>query len=178
MKKLTLIAAVALLTAGLYLMLNVASPYVPASKSATQKQKADLSKNSVSISSVGIYAPIVEGSADVLDQGAWHRFPERGNPVKGGTFILSAHSFIFRLNPLQTRQDSYFFNLYKTKVGDKVNVVWDKKEYVYSVTKTYDVKPDATEIEEVNGLDHLVIYTCTPGGSADGRVVIEARPDF
>lgn len=178
MKKLTLITAVALLAAGLYLMVNVAIPYLPISEMPTQKQKEDMSTNSITINSVGIYAPVLEGSAEVLNQGAWHRFPERGNPVKGGTFILSAHSFVFRLNPLQTRKDSYFFNLHKTKVGDKINIVWDKKEYVYTVTKTYEVKPDATEIEEANGIDRLVVYTCTPGGSADGRVVIEARPDF
>ena len=178
MKKLMLIVGVVLLATGLYLMLNVTAPYIPSTKTPAQKQKNDLAKNSVTVPSVGIYAPIIEGNADALNQGAWHRFPDRGNPVKGGTFILSAHSFIFRLNPLQTRLDSYFFNLHKTKVGDKVNVVWDKKEYSYTVTKTYDVKPDAVEIEQVTGTDHLVMYTCTPGGSADGRVVIEARPDF
>lgn len=167
-----------LLAAGLYLMANVVSPYVPSSKSLIEKQKNNLAVNSVTVSSVSIYAPILEGSADVLDQGAWHRFPERGNPVKGGTFILSAHSFVFRFNPLQTRQDSYFFNLHNTKVGDKIQVVWDKKEYTYTVSKIYDVTPDAVEIEEVNGTDHLVMYTCTSGGSADGRVVIEALPDF
>lgn len=178
MKKLMLVIGAALLATGLYLMVNITSPYLPASKNVAAKQKNDLATNSITIPSVGIYAPILQGNADVLEQGAWHRFPERGNPVKGGTFIVSAHSFVFRLNPAQTRQDSYFFNLHKAKVGDKVTVVWDKKEYVYTVTKSYDVKPDAVEIEEVNGIDHLVLYTCTPGGSADGRVVIEAQPDF
>lgn len=178
MKKLMLILGVGLLAAGLYLMVNVAIPYLPPSNNPIIKQKNDLSTNSVAINSVGIYAPIIQGNADALNQGAWHRFPERGNPVKGGTFILSAHSFVFRLNPLQTRQDSYFFNLHKAKVGDKVTVVWDKKEYVYTISKMYDVKPDSVEIEEVNGIDHLVMYTCTSGGSSDGRVVVEALPDF
>ncbi len=173
-----LIVGVALLGAGMYLMFNLASPYLPVSKNPIEKQKSDLSVDSVAIASVGVYAPIVQGNADVLNQGAWHRFPERGNPVTGGTFILSAHSFMFRLNPLQTRQDSYFFNLHKAKIGDKITIVWDKKQYTYTVSKTYDVKPDAVEIEEVNGTDHLVMYTCTTGGSADGRVVIEALPDF
>ena len=178
MKKLMLIIGVTLLAAGLYLMVTIASPYLPAQKNLDQKQKNNLATNSVVIPSVGIYAPILQGNADVLEQGAWHRFPERGNPVKGGTFILSAHSFVFRLNPLQTRQDSYFFNLHNTKVGDKIHIVWDKKEYTYTVSKLYDVKPDAVEIEEANGTDHLVMYTCTTGGSADGRVVLEALPDF
>ncbi len=178
MKKLTLIIGLALLSAGLYLMLIIVLPYIPAQKNPTEKQKSELSVDSVTVPSVGIYAPIIQGNADALNQGAWHRFPERGNPVKGGTFILSAHSFVFRLNPLQSRQDSYFFNLHKAKVGDKIHVVWDKKEYTYTVSKLYEVQPNAVEIEEVNGTDHLVMYTCTPGGSADGRVVIEALPDF
>lgn len=173
-----LIVGTILLVAGLYLMLNVASPYLPIARTATDKQQNDLTKNSVAVPSAGIYAPILEGSADVLEDGAWHRFPERGNPVQGGTFIVSAHSFVFNWNPIETRKDSYFFNLHKTQVGDKLTVVWDKKQYTYTVSKTYDVKPDAVEIEEVNGSDHLVLYTCTPGGSIDGRVVVEALPNF
>ena len=178
MKKLTLTIGLVLLGVGLYLMLIIVLPYLPAQKSTIEKQKNELSVDSITVPSVGIYAPIIQGNADALNQGAWHRFPERGNPVAGGTFILSAHSFVFRLNPLQTRQDSYFFNLHKAKVGDKIHVVWDKTEYTYTVSKLYEVQPNAVDIEEVNGIDHLVMYTCTAGGSADGRVVIEALPDF
>lgn len=175
MKKLMVIAGGLLCIAGLYLLLILAAPHVALNHApATLNDAAKY--DSVSIGSIGLYAPIVSGGSEALNKGAWHRFAERGNPSQGGTFILSAHSFVFRWNPLQTRQDSYFFNLHKATPGTKVDVVWKGKPYTYQVTRVYQVKPDATEIEQVTSEDHLVLYTCTPGGSADGRVVVEARP--
>ena len=161
--------------AGLGLLGSVVAPIVP-SRSTVSKITEKPSEDAVAIESAGVYAPIVQGGDEALESGAWHRFPDRGNPVKGGTFILSAHSFVFNWNPMQTRQDSYFYNLNKTKVADAVVIQWQGKTYRYKVSKVYDVKPDAVEIEAPSKTARLVLYTCTTGGSADGRVVVEALP--
>src|SRR5690606_5479995 len=121
-----------------------------------------------------IQASILSGGEEVLERGAWHRKPHQGNPITGGNFILSAHSFIFNLNPARTREKSYFYNLYRLSEGDNVYIDWEGKRYTYKVTKKYQVDPDAVSIESQTEEPRLTMYTCTPGGSADGRVVIEA----
>ena len=44
--------------------------------------------NTLIIPKIAVSSPILEGDAAVLDKGTWHRFPDRGNPEKGGNFIL------------------------------------------------------------------------------------------
>lgn len=159
---------------GIYLLINLGAPLVPSKKDI---KKVELSKSDqIIVPEVGISALIVTGGSEALEKGAWHRYPERGNPVDGGNMIISAHSFIFDLNPLQTRRNSYFYNLHKLEPGDKVYIDWHGKRYSYKVARKYDVKPDALDIEAPSKDAKLTIYTCTAGGSADGRVVIEAQP--
>ena len=172
-KLLLLIGVIAMLT-GMYLLINLGAPLVPSKKDI---KKLEVTKtDQIIIPAVGISAPIQSGGSEALEKGAWHRYPERGNPVDGGNTIISAHSFIFDLNPLQTRKNSYFYNLHKLEVGNQVYMDWQGKRYEYKVSKKYDVKPNATEIEAPSKEPKLTIYTCTPGGSADGRIVIEATP--
>ena len=174
-RRIMLIVGVLAMAAGIFLLLNLAAPVISTKKDIT---KISVTKSDqIVIPEVGISAPIVAGGSEALEKGAWHRFPERGNPVDGGNMILSAHSFIFAWNPLQTRENSYFYNLHKLNVGEKVYVDWQGKRYTYKVSKMYEVKPNAVDIEAPSKDAHLTIYTCTPGGSADGRVVVEAIPE-
>jgi len=163
------------MVAGIFLLFNLFSPAVSTKKDI--KKVSVTQTDQIIIPEVGISAPILTGGSEALEKGAWHRYPERGNPVVGGNMIISAHSFIFDWNPLKTRENSYFYNLHKLNVGDAVYVDWQGKRYAYKVSKTYEVKPDATDIEAPGIKPHLTIYTCTPGGSADGRVVVEAVPE-
>lgn len=160
---------------GIYLLLNLAAP-IPSSKKDI-KTVAVTKSDQIVIPEVGITTRVLAGGSEVLEKGAWHRYPERGNPVDGGNMIISAHSFVFDINPLQTRKNSYFYNLHKLNIGEKVYIDWQGKRYAYKVSKMYEVKPDATDIEAPGTAPRLTIYTCTPGGSADGRVVVEAIPE-
>jgi len=173
--KIALVLAIFAITAGVLLLINVLAPNVATKKDIT-KISVDDKTDKIIVPQLGISAPILVGDSSVLEKGAWHRYPERGNPVKGGNMILSAHSFVFSLNPLETRQNSYFYNLYKLKQGDKLYIDWQGKRYEYKVSKTYEVEPNAVSIEAPSKDHHLTIYTCTPGGSSDGRVVVEAIP--
>jgi len=113
-----------------------------------------------------------------LEKGVWWRFPDRGNPEEGGNFILSAHRFFLGKTPQGTRARSPFYKLDKLEPGDKIKMSYQNKWYVYEVTKKYSVKPDATEIEAESDEPKLTLYTCSLKGSADGRVVIDAKPLF
>ena len=136
---------------------------------------ADDARDRIQIEKINLEVPFFTGTADSLEKGAWHRYPERGDPVRGGNFILSAHRFRIAQDPILTKERSPFYNLDKLAVGDTLRIFYKGNWYAYSVTKIYDVKPDAVEIEAPSDEAKLTLYSCTLSGSADGRIVIEAK---
>lgn len=129
------------------------------------------------IPKISVRAPIKEGGAESLQNGAiWHRQPQNGDPVQGGNFVLAGHRYQFAFTPNRTIKNSVLYDLDKMKLGDRIFVDWKKKRYTYTVTKLYSVKPNAVEIEKRSDQSKLTIYTCTLAGSTDGRVVVEAQP--
>lgn len=174
------ILSLVLILCGAYLLLLTFSPSIEVIPSGNELNTSDDKKdkrNRVQIEEIDLEVPYFEGDASVLEKGAWHRFPERGDPEEGGNFILSAHRFYLGLTPQGTRKRSPFYRLEELRVGDKIRTFFDNKWYDYKVTRTYQVEPDDIYIEEPTDEHIMTLYTCTLAGSADGRVVIEARPD-
>ncbi len=176
-----LILAIACILAGLYLGYLLLSPKI--ATLVPIKTKIDLNttddstdhRNRIQIQKINLEVPFLEGDASSLDHGAWHRYPERGNPEDGGNFILSAHRFNIGTTPVETKERSPFYNVDKLKVGDTMRVFYNDHWYDYVITKTYSVKPNAIEIEAPSEDAHLTLYSCSLGGSSDGRTVIEAK---
>lgn len=146
----------------------------PQASQNTSKIKQDLTDR-VIIPALNLEVPYASGDAKQLDNGAWYRFPERGAPDKDGNFILSGHRFVRDWTPQSTAKRSYFYFLDKAKVGDKVFVVYQKKLYEYKVTQTKRVTPFDVSIEATSKEPRLTLYTCTAGGSFDGRIVVIAK---
>lgn len=132
--------------------------------------------NRVVIAKLGINVSIIEGGVEALEQGAWHQYPELGNPEQGGNFILAAHSFFWGMTPLDAVRKSYFYNLSEANVGDEILVRWSDQVYSYKVTEIKQITPNDTTILAPSNEPIMTLYTCTPGGSADGRVVVIAKP--
>jgi len=188
-KRLGVILPVLLLLSGLYILSLVFAPkLVPYFKSGSVQKAVDSSLPQKGndrlyipkyIPKLGVNAPLKSGDASVMNNGGvWHRFPELGDPVAGGNFILSAHRWHTGKTPAETIAQSPFYNMDQIGVGDSLFVDFDGKRYKYVVYETYQVKPDQTEIEAplAEGEDpKMTLYTCTLKGSADGRVVIQAR---
>ncbi len=98
-KAIAIIVFVVLVLLGIYMLVLYLSPKLnPIFKRNTLIKIEDTS-NRISIPSTGISVAIKEGGEEQLEHGAWHRFPERGNPDIGGNMILSAHSFVWGLTP-------------------------------------------------------------------------------
>lgn len=127
------------------------------------------------IPKLNLKLPINAGTAAVLEQGMWHRYPERGNPQKGGNFILSGHRFVMGLTPWQTLNSSPLYTIDQLMIGDELYVDWAGKRYAYTVTKRYSVSPQQTSIEAPSSTAKMTLYTCTKSGAADGREVLEAK---
>ncbi|HSX43734.1 MAG TPA: sortase [Candidatus Saccharimonadales bacterium] len=167
------------LTAGLYILsIPMAPKFVNNHAVEAAKSDPQPDTDKIIIPSADINTQIYTGGAEALHKGAWHRFPDRGDPEKGGNFIISGHRFVMSYSPIKTMNESYFYNVSKVKEGDKVVVHWHGKKYEYQVTKKYTVKPQQTDIEDPSSDAKLTIYTCTLGGTYDGRVVLEATPKF
>jgi sortase A len=178
---LLLLFAILLLALSIYILVLMFLPKLqkqsPEEVQNTVEQAIKNDKDMVLIPTAGISAEIAEGDANILDKGlVWHRFPERGDPTKGGNTIFTGHSFVWGYTPQQIKEQSIFYNLNEVKEGDDVTVVWDKKTYQYTVTDIKEVKPNAIDIENKTADSILTIYTCTKGGAADGRVVVIAKP--
>ena len=173
------VLGVGLLGGGLYLLSLVLAPNFPqlALKPITPDALAapKKSENRIIIPKIGVNIPYGEGKA-ALDRGAWWRYPERGNPAKGGNFIVAAHRFSIQPTPQSTIEKSPFYNIDKIKKGDQILVDYNGTRYTYEANEFKDVKPTAIEIEAPSETPKLTLYSCTLSGSTDGRVVIIATP--
>jgi len=175
------VISLALIGAGAYILILTQSANLPIPSSIDLNTADDENdtRNRIQIEKMGVEVPYFnDNTPATLERGAWWRFPERGNPEKGGNFILSAHRFFLGKTPQGTRERSPFYRLNTLAEGDKIRVFYEGKWYEYEVTKNYPVKPDATEIEAETDEPRLTLYTCSLKGAADGRVVIEAKPLF
>jgi sortase A len=167
--------------AGLYLLVTMYSPAVFKTNRLLARFEPTVSAGDVSVENqivipkLNVKVNYYSGDESVLNRGAWNRFPERGNPKDGGNFILAGHRFRMSLTPWSTNKSSPFYNLDKLQDGDEILIRYDGQDYSYRVAKMYEVEPNATEIEDVSAQDKLTLYTCTMGGSSDGRLVVEAH---
>ena len=177
-RMLSFVIAFVLMGVGVYLFLLLQSPEILATEAAEDDESELIQNNQnfIKIERINALVPFNTGDEKVLEKGAWHRYPERGDPDNGGNFILSAHRFQLGLTPNDTKDRSPFYHIDKLQNDDIVDIFYNKKWYTYQIKKTYSVKPEAVEIENPSEEAKLTIYSCTLRGSADGRVVIEAIP--
>lgn len=126
------------------------------------------------IPKIGVDIPYAEGAA-ALDRGAQWRYPDRGNPADGGNFIIAAHRFSIQPTPSATIEKSPFYHIDKLAVGDKIIIDYKGKRYAYEIDQQRNVTPDQVEIEAPSDSPKLTLYSCTLGGSSDGRVVLISK---
>lgn len=171
-----------LLLGGGYILLLAVAPVLPdpaegqVAKDVTSK-KPEIKDDRLYIPSINVAVTIVGGdSPAALEQGAWHRKPENGDPVKGGNFVLSAHRFTLGWTPRQTQINSPFYHIDKIQLKDQMYVDFQGKRYAYEVSKLYKVDKKASEIEHASVEPKMTLYSCDLRGENAGRVVVEAKP--
>lgn len=172
--------AVLLFGGGIYLLSLVTAPvllpYVePKTIDLASIESPKIGNNRIIIPKIDVDIPYGEGEV-ALDRGAQWRYPDRGNPIDGGNFIIAAHRFSLAATPQATLVKSPFYHVDKLVVGDEIIADYNGKRYGYTVEKIYDVKPTQVEIEAPSTTAKMTLYTCSLGGASDGRVVIEASP--
>jgi len=170
--------AIALMLCGAYLLyLVLVAPKIVPGSNATIINPEQPPERQLIIPKIGVNAPIVADDLTKLDEGKIvQRTGSGGNPEAAGNFVLTGHRFMMDYTPKRVQEKSVLYNLNKLVVGDEITVYWDKKPFLYKVTKKHEVKPDQIEVEAPTQETKLTLYTCTLGGSYDGRLVIEATP--
>lgn len=181
---LSLLIGSGLLIAGLYALYLVYSPAIhfaatDITDNATTKYlettKPHPAKPKLLIPKIDVQVPYGKDESSLL-KGAWWRAPENGNPRDGGNFVLAAHRFIMDYTPAGVAEKSPFYNIDKLEVGDTIYVDYENERYAYTVSELKSVEPTATHIEHRTDDPQLTLYSCTLGGSLDGRVVVIATP--
>jgi len=174
------ILAVVAFIAGLYILSLV---FAPAIAPMVSHKSIDVKKlpvptakdNRIVIPKIGVNIHYASGTA-ALNAGAEWRYPERGNPEKGGNFIIAAHRLTIQPTPWATVEKSPFYNIDKLAIGDKIIIDYLGTRYGYNISKIFNVTPNQVEIEAPSDTPELTLYSCDITGSATGRVVIVAEP--
>lgn len=176
------LASAALIGGGVYVLLLTAAPQLPSLPLRDSGWNTPVVFSGGMLTGDRLYIPRLKlnilykaGDASVLDNAAWHRYPERGNPQKGGNFIIAAHRFEIGLTPSETRRKSPFYKIDTLQPGDKIYADFQGKRYAYEVSRKHEVKANQTEIEDRSSDAKMTLYSCTLQGSADGREVVEAK---
>lgn len=178
------IFALLLLLAGAYLLLTALNPMIqgvtsnPTDNPTVHKLVStaeNITEDRLYIPDIDVNLPYQTGNESVMENGAWWRKPENGNPKDGGNFVLSAHRFVMGLTPEQTLRKSPFYHINKLALGDELVVDYQGVRYTYVISKIFAVTPDAIEIENRTDAPQLTLYSCTLGGASDGREVIIAK---
>lgn len=174
------IVAILALIAGLYILSLVFAPAIAPMISQkpidVKKLPAPAAKdNRIVIPKIGVNIAYAPGTA-ALNAGAEWRYPDRGNPEKGGNFIIAAHRLTIQPTPWATVEKSPFYNIDKLAIGDKIIIDYSGTRYGYDISKIFNVTPNQVEIEAPSETPQLTLYSCDLTGAAIGRVVIIAEP--
>jgi sortase A len=179
LRKLWLVLPLIGMAAGFYLLFLTKAPEI---SPPSPQSEWNVPIETVKITQDRLYLPRLKlnltykaGDQSVLRDNVWHRFPERGDPEKGGNFILAGHRFEIGFTPGETKRKSPFYHLNKAEKGDFIYADFNGKRYKYEVTRKYTVKPNQTEIEAPSAEAKMTLYTCTFKGQADGREVLDAK---
>ena len=113
------------------------------------------SRNHILIDKIGVDARIYEGEdyESLLEKGVWKVY-DFGTPEDEHVMILSSHRFGYFTWTQEQRERQSFFHLPSTRVGDKIEIIWNQRKYEYEIYKI-------EEGERIGdyGAD-LILYTC------------------
>ena len=118
----------------------------------------------IEIPSIGVKAPIVEGTTwDDMKYAVGH-FDNTAEPGEKGNTCFAAHDNIY---------GDIFSDLSKVKNGEKIIVDYNGEKYMYEVTSQSIVKPDNVSVLEKTKDATMTLVTCTPG--ATERIIVKGK---
>ncbi len=112
-------------------------------------------ENKIMIPKIGVDSEIQDGEDydTLLEKGVW-RVNDFGTPEDDWLMIVAAHRFGYAIWSNDERHVKSFYNLPSTRVGDKVEIIWNQRKYVYEIYKIEE-SPTITDYSA-----DLILYTC------------------
>ena len=101
-----------------------------------------------------------------LDSGpSW--WPVTGRPGGGDTIAIAGH---------RTTHTRPFYFLERLRRGDRLEITYRGRRHVYRVVRNRVFSAANLHIADAVGYERVLLSACTPRGSAESRLVVEARP--
>ena len=117
----------------------------------------------IEIPAIGVVKSMYEGiTLTTLDHGPGH-WPGTAMPGQFGNVVIAGH---------RVSHDKPFRNLDQLVVGDDVILTTDDGRFVYKVTGTDIVFPDALWIADQTPDYTATLFACHPAGSTRQRIVV------
>ncbi|MDP9464961.1 MAG: class E sortase [Actinomycetota bacterium] len=117
----------------------------------------------IEIPRIGVTKSMYEGiTLTTLDHGPGH-WPGTAMPGQQGNVVVAGH---------RVSHDKPFRNIDQLEPGDDVIFTTDDGRFVYKVTGTEVVYPDAMWIVDQTAEYTATLFACTPPGSTRQRIVI------
>lgn len=113
-------------------------------------------ENGLIIDKIGVRGQIHEGTnwEEILKKGIW-RVPDFGTPDDNNMpIILAAHRWGYLAWSNSFRKLNSFYNLPRLTVGDKIKIIWNQRQYEYTIYST----ATGDKITDYNA--NLILYTC------------------
>lgn len=117
----------------------------------------------IEIPKIGVNKSMFEGiTLTTLDHGPGH-WPGTAMPGHVGNVVIAGH---------RVSHDKPFRHLEQLEVGDDVILTTDEGRFVYKVTGTEVVYPDALWIADQTADYTATLFACHPAGSTRQRIVV------
>ena len=136
---------------------------VPAAPPAPRADEPYVELGTIEIPKLGLTKTMLEGiSLNTLDKGPGH-WPGTAMPGQVGNTVIAGH---------RTSHDKPFRNIDQLVPGDQVIFTTADGRFVYEVTGTAIVKPDALYIIDQTSTPTATLFACHPPGSTKQRIVV------
>lgn len=136
---------------------------VPAAPPEPRAKEAVVELGRIELPAIGVDKPMYEGvSLTVLDHGPGH-WPGTAMPGHIGNVVIGGH---------RTSHDKPFRHIDDLAPGDEVVFTTSEGRFVYKVTSTEVVYPDAIWIIDQTQAYTATLFACHPVGSTKQRLVV------
>ena len=135
----------------------------PAAPPAPRAAEVTSQIGTIEIPKLGITKSLYEGvTLTTLDKGPGH-WPGTAQPGQLGNVVIAGH---------RTSHDKPFRHIDQLVPGDQVIFTLGSDTFVYEVTGTTIVKPDALYIIDQTSTPTATLFACHPPGSTKQRIVV------
>jgi len=136
---------------------------VPAAPPAPRANEPYVELGRIEIPRIDVDTLLLQGiTLTTLDQGPGH-WPGTALPGQLGNAVIAGH---------RTSHDKVFRNVDQLLPGDEVIFTTDEGRFVYVVSETTIVKPDAMYIIDQTPEHTATLFACHPPGSTRERIVV------